>query len=178
LFDLGNWALTTACEQLAKWRHEQLPPIRVSVNLSPVHFQDPGLLDTIKRLLVLHDIPAKSLGLEVTESAMQTESNIDVLMQLRALGISIAIDDFGTGFSCLASLQKLPLDCLKIDKVFVDDIVVNPHSSLLLGTIVGLAKTLGYNMIAEGVETVEQANAIKTLGCDIVQGFFMPRSTL
>jgi len=108
----------------------------------------------------------------VTESAMQTQSNIDMLIQLRALGISIAIDDFGTGFSCLASLQKLPLDCLKIDKVFVDDIVVNPHSSLLLGTIVGLAKTLGYNMIAEGVETIEQANAIKTLGCDIVQGFF------
>lgn len=172
IVELGNWALATACEQLAKWQQAGLPPIRVSVNLAPIHFQDASLLNTIQQLLALHNIPAKSLGLEVTESAMQTQSNIDMLIQLRALGISIAIDDFGTGFSCLASLQKLPLDCLKIDKVFVDDIVVNPHSSLLLGTIVGLAKTLGYNMIAEGVETIEQANAIKTLGCDIVQGFF------
>jgi diguanylate cyclase (GGDEF)-like protein len=172
IVELGNWALKTACEQLAEWQQAGLPPIRVSVNLSPSHFQDPHLISTVKMLLATNNIAAEYLGVEVTESTMQTKSNIEALKQLRALGVSVAIDDFGTGFSCLASLQKLPLDCLKIDKVFIDDILVNPHSSLLLGTIIGLARTLGYSMIAEGVETLEQANAIKTLGCDIMQGFF------
>ncbi|MGZ8227073.1 MAG: EAL domain-containing protein [Methylococcaceae bacterium] len=172
IVDIGNWALKTVCEQIAEWRRSGLPFIRVAVNLSPSHFQDPKLIDTVQELLTDTDVPSHYLELEVTESTMQTKGNIEALKQLRALGVKIAIDDFGTGFSCLASLQKLPLDCLKIDKIFVDDILFNPHSSLLLGTIIELAKTLGYTMIAEGVETREQALAIQALGCDIVQGFF------
>ncbi|GAB6139684.1 hypothetical protein JCM14076_04130 [Methylosoma difficile] len=172
IVELGNWALKTVCEQLAQWQKQGIPLTRVSVNLSPSHFQDAHLVSTVKKLLAVNHIPAQYLGLEVTESTMQTKSNIETLKQLRALGVSIAIDDFGTGFSCLASLQKLPLDCLKIDKVFIDDVLLNPHSSLLLETIIGLARSLGYSMIAEGVESVEQAYAIKTLGCDVMQGFF------
>ncbi len=172
MIELGNWALKTACEQIANWHRSGLPFIQVAVNLSPAHFQDPGLVETVRDLLETTGVPAQYLEVEVTESAMQTKGHIEVFTQLRALGVKIAIDDFGTGFSCLASLQQLPLDCLKIDKRFVDDILYNPNTSLLLETIIGLARALGYTLVAEGVETREQAIAIQKLGCYIIQGYF------
>jgi EAL domain-containing protein (putative c-di-GMP-specific phosphodiesterase class I) len=103
---------------------------------------------------------------------MQTKGHIEVFKELRKIGVKIAIDDFGTGFSCLASLKHLPLDCLKIDKLFVDDMLYNSHTSLLLGTIIGLANALGYTLVAEGAETRDQALVLQGLGCNIVQGFF------
>jgi EAL domain-containing protein (putative c-di-GMP-specific phosphodiesterase class I) len=113
--------------------------------------------------------------LEVTESAIQTFGSLSVFKQLRELGVKIAIDDFGTGYSCLASLKQLPLDCLKIDKVFVDDVLSNPHTALLLGTIIGLANALDYTLVAEGVETKEQALIMHGLGCHIIQGYLFSR---
>lgn len=169
--ELGNWALKTACEQMSAWHRSGMPFMQMAVNLSPSHFQDPALVGQVKNLLAENNIPARYLELEVTENAMQTKGHIEVFTQLRKLGVKIAIDDFGTGFSCLASLQKLPLDCLKIDKIFVDEMLDNPHTSLLLGTIIGLANALGYTMVAEGVETSEQATAIQALGCNIIQGY-------
>jgi EAL domain-containing protein (putative c-di-GMP-specific phosphodiesterase class I) len=151
------------------------PFIRVAVNISPYHFKNASLLDTVQDLLDQTQVPAEFLELEVTESAMQTEGHVDIFKQLRKLGVKIAIDDFGTGFSCLASLNQLPLDCLKIDKIFVDDVLYNPHTSLLLGTIIGLANALGYTLIAEGVETKEQALVMHGLGCHIIQGFFFSK---
>ena len=171
IVELGNWVLKTACEQMSLWRLSGMPLMQMAVNLSPSHFQDPTLVDTVRNLLAEHHIPAYYLELEVTENAMQTKGHIEVFNQLRELGVKIAIDDFGTGFSCLASLQKLPLDCLKIDKIFVDEMLYNAHTSLLLGTIVGLANALGYSIVAEGVETKEQATAIQNLGCSLIQGF-------
>jgi diguanylate cyclase (GGDEF)-like protein len=171
IVELGNWVLKTACEQMSSWHRSGLPFMQMAVNLSPSHFQDPALVDTVRSLLTENRIPPHYLELEVTENAMQTKGHIEVFNQLRALGVRIAIDDFGTGFSCLASLQKLPLDCLKIDKVFIDEMLHNPHTSLLLGTIIGLANTLGYSIIAEGVETRDQAAAIQNLGCNLMQGF-------
>jgi EAL domain-containing protein (putative c-di-GMP-specific phosphodiesterase class I) len=119
LIDLGNWAIKTACEQMAAWHRSGLPFIQVAVNLAPAHFQEADLLDTVQALLAKTGVPAQFLELEVTESAMQTKGSIDIFQQLRAIGVKIAIDDFGTGFSCLASLKQLPLDCLKIDKIFI-----------------------------------------------------------
>jgi diguanylate cyclase (GGDEF)-like protein/PAS domain S-box-containing protein len=170
--DLGNWVLTKIFEQMLLWHSQGLPYIRIAVNISPNHFKNDSLLATVQQLLTSTQIPAHYLELEVTESAMQTEGHIDVFKQLRNWGVKIAIDDFGTGFSCLASLNQLPLDCLKIDKIFVDDVLYNPHTSLLLGTIIGLANALGYALIAEGVESKEQALVMHGLGCHIIQGFY------
>ncbi len=172
IVELGNWAIKTVCEQMSKWHRSGLPFIQVAVNLSPAHFQDLGLIDTVQDLLNKTGIPAQYLELEVTESAMQTIGHIEVFKQLREIGVKIAIDDFGTGFSCLASLKQLPLDCLKIDKIFVEDMLYNSHTSLLLGTIIGLANALDYTLVAEGVESKDQALVLQGLGCNILQGFF------
>jgi len=172
IVELGNWAIKTVCEQMSKWHRSGLPFIQVAVNLSPAHFQDLGLIDTVQDLLNKTGIPAQYLELEVTESAMQTKGHIEVFKQLREIGVKIAIDDFGTGFSCLASLKQLPLDCLKIDKIFVEDMLYNSHTSLLLGTIIGLANALDYTLVAEGVESKDQALVLQGLGCNILQGFF------
>lgn len=173
--ELGNWVLKAACEQIMQWHQSGLPYIQIAVNLSAMHFEDSSLLNTVETILANTGVPAKYIDLEVTESAMQEKGCLDIIKQLRELGIKISIDDFGTGYSCLASLKQLPLDCLKIDKIFVDDVETNPHTSLLLGTIIGLANALDYQLIAEGVETKEQALIMYALGCNIIQGYFFSR---
>lgn len=173
--ELGNWALKTACKQIASWHNSGLPYTQVAVNLSALHFQDDSLINTVQTILTETGVPAKYLELEVTESAMQAEQCLHIITQLRKIGIKISIDDFGTGYSCLASLKQLPLDCLKIDKVFVDDVLSNPHTPLLLGAIIGLANALNYNLIAEGVETREQALVMHGLGCQLIQGYYFSR---
>jgi diguanylate cyclase (GGDEF)-like protein len=172
---LGNWALRTACEQIAEWHNAGLPYIQVGVNISPAYFQDPGLLDTIKDILEKTQVPPQYLQLEITENGLQTVSRIDIFNQLRALGVKIAIDDFGSGFSSLASLKQLPLDGLKIDKMFIEDLMSNPHTPLLLGTIIGLANALNFTLVAEGVETKDQASVMQGLGCHVMQGYLFSR---
>ncbi|MGZ8922543.1 MAG: EAL domain-containing protein [Methylosarcina sp.] len=176
IVDLGNWVLRTVFNQIVQWKNKGLPYIRVAVNISPYHFKDDSLLKNVHELLEYTQVPAEFLELEVTESAMQTEGHLDVFNKLRKLGVKIAIDDFGTGYSCLASLNQLPLDCLKIDKIFVDDVLNNPQTSLLIGTIIGLANAFDYSLIAEGVETKEQALVMHGLGCHIMQGFFFSQA--
>jgi diguanylate cyclase (GGDEF)-like protein len=173
--ELGIWVLQKVCRQILQWRQEGLPFLQVAVNIAPSHFQDPLLLVTIQELLQETGIPSHYLELEVTESAIQTAGSLDVFGQLRALGIKIALDDFGTGYSCLASLKQLPLDYLKIDKMFVDDVFFNTHTALLLGTIIDLADALGYIVVAEGVESKDQAILMQGLGCHILQGYLFSR---
>ncbi|MEQ1638122.1 MAG: EAL domain-containing protein [Methylococcales bacterium] len=175
IVELGNWVLKKACTQMALWHEEGLPYMQIAVNIASAHFKDPSLLKTVQEALHITGVPPQYLELEVTESAMQTEGYLDVFKHLREYGVKIAIDDFGTGYSCLASLQQLPLDSLKIDKVFVDDVLVNPRTSLLLGTIIGLAKALNYILVAEGVETMDQALVMHGLGCNIIQGYLFSR---
>ncbi len=171
IVDLGNWALRTACKQIAAWYEDGYPYIQIAVNISPLHFKDDGLVGTIGHLLEEFDIPPEYLELEVTESAMQAEKYLDIFKELREIGVRISIDDFGTGYSCLASLKQLPLDCIKIDKIFVDDVLTNAHTPLLLGAIIGLANALKYKLVAEGVESKEQAVVMHGLGCQIIQGY-------
>ncbi len=172
---LGYWALKTACEQIADWHRAGLPYIQVGVNISPAYFQDPGLLDTIKYLLEQTQVPAQYLQLEITETGLQNVYSIDTFKQLRKLGVKIAIDDFGSGFSSLASLKQLSLDGLKIDKMFIEDLLTNPHTPLLLGTIIGLANALNLTLVAEGVETIDQALVMYGLDCHIMQGYLFSR---
>ncbi len=172
IIDLGNWAIKAACEQIIRWHEAGLPYVQVAVNLSALHFQESKLVETVQSILESTGVPAKYLELEVTESAMQTKECLNIIKNLRQLGVKISIDDFGTGYSCLSSLKQLPLDSLKIDKIFVDDVLTNPDTALLLGTIIGLANALNYQLIAEGVETKDQALIMHGLGCHIIQGYF------
>lgn len=172
---LGYWSLKTACEQIAEWHEAGLPYIKIGVNISAAYFQDPSFLDSIKEILFSTEIPAQYLHLEISETGLQSVGQIEIFNQLRQLGVKIVIDDFGSGFSSLASLKQLPLDGLKIDKMFIEDLMSNPHTPLLLGTIIGLANALNFDLVAEGVETQDQAKIMLNLGCQVMQGYFFSR---
>jgi EAL domain-containing protein (putative c-di-GMP-specific phosphodiesterase class I) len=173
---LGDWVLETACRQAVVWREMGLPRFQMAVNISPTHFQDPALATTVVRILAETGWDATDLELEVTESVVQTTGeNIDLFNNMRAIGLKIAIDDFGTGYSSLASLKYLPIDCLKIDRLFVADMLNDPDSSIILGAIVNVAHALGHEVIAEGVESRDQAIALYGLGCETVQGYYFSR---
>lgn len=172
---IGCWVIETACQQLMTWNQAGMNLVPVSVNISPLQFRSPDLCDTVEQALTRSKLPAQYLELEVTESVMQTEGDLQIFAKLKQLGIKIAIDDFGTGYSSLASLKELPVDCLKIDRVFVQDVLYNPQTPVLLGTIIGLANAMNYNLIAEGVETIDQALVMSGLGCEIIQGYYFSK---
>lgn len=169
---LGGWVIGAACRQLKAWHDLGLTPLTVAVNVSASQFRDPQLLEILNAALKASDLPAEALTLEVTESVMQTEADMAIFRQLKAMNCKIAIDDFGTGYSSLASLKHMPVDCLKIDRVFVQDVLSNPQTPILLGTIIGMANAMAFKMVAEGVETIEQAMVMSGLGCQIIQGFY------
>ena len=174
--DLGEWAIHEACRQTAAWRRDGDWDVRVCVNISATHFQKPDLVSVVQAALDEFDVDPSRLELEVTETALQyTDATIDVLEQLKAKRVGVAIDDFGTGYSSLGSLQHLPVDCLKIDRMFVRDLAASPKDAVLLGTIMTLAHTLEFRVVAEGVEEVEQLDILRGLDCDLVQGFYFSK---
>jgi len=173
---LGEWVLRTACAQAVAWHETGLPGLQVAVNISPLHFADPAIIDQVSEVLRQTGMMARDLELEITETAVQaTVDSLDTFHALKALGVGIAIDDFGTGYSSLGSLKHLPIDKLKIDRVFVRDMLENAQDAVILGTIVGLAHAMGYAVIAEGVEHLEQIQVLAGFGCDQVQGFYVAR---
>jgi diguanylate cyclase (GGDEF)-like protein/PAS domain S-box-containing protein len=170
---LGQWVLETASQQMRIWqsRIPDDPPLLISVNLSARHFLQPDLLKQCRKILEDTQLSHSSLSLEVTESAMMPdpESAIEVMCQLKSLGIKIALDDFGTGYSSLSYLHRFPLDSLKIDRSFVGRIMEDDE---IVRTIITLGLNLGLKVIAEGVETVEQAAKLQELGCEFAQGYY------
>ncbi len=173
---LGEWVLKTACQQAMAWRDMGLPELQLAVNISASHFQDADFISMVEKTLEDSGFPASLLELEVTESVTQpTSRNISIFTRLRKMGIRIAIDDFGTGYSSLASLKLLPIDCLKIDRLFIKDMLQNPESSILLGTIIGAAHALGHAVVAEGVEEDDQVKVLTAIGSDFIQGFYFSK---
>ncbi len=169
---LGNWVLLAACRQAAAWADAGLPEIRMAVNISPLHLHDPTLVATVRSALAETGLPANLLEIELTESAVQSDAtSLRVLRELQGLGVRISIDDFGTGYSSLGSLRNLPINTLKVDRVFVADVLDNSSDAVMLGTIIGLAHALGFNVVAEGVEQREQAAVLAGLSCDLAQGY-------
>ncbi len=171
---LGEWVIQTACEQLQAWRAQgitQLP--RMSVNLSIRQLNQENLVEVIQHILAVTQIAPAQLELEITESTImnQPEANIAILDQLHALGITIAVDDFGTGYSSLAYLKLLPLDALKIDRMFVQDILLD-NNAVLVKAIITLGKSLGLLVVAEGVETKQQLDFLREHQCDEMQGYY------
>jgi diguanylate cyclase (GGDEF)-like protein len=166
---LGEWALTEACSKIA-----QLPAdLNLAVNLSPVQFSAPDLVDVVQRALAASGLAAHRLELEITESLLleNNEHTLSMLRRLRQLGVSIALDDFGTGYSALSYLRKFPLDKIKIDRSFVTDIATRSDQVAIIQAVLSIARALGMTVTAEGVETVVQKDFLKALGCDNAQGF-------
>jgi len=175
IIDIGRWVLRRACMSVARWQ-SQFPreeALRVSVNVSPVQFHDPGFLEELKA--VLHDskLTPNSLMLEITEGVLvhDSEAVANRLNEIKKLGVRLAIDDFGTGYSSLGYLRRFPIDLLKIDKSFVDFVASGPEESALAHAVVKLGDTLGLGVVAEGVESEDQASVLLDMGCDFAQGY-------
>ncbi|WP_154678231.1 putative bifunctional diguanylate cyclase/phosphodiesterase [Paraburkholderia nodosa] len=179
IIPLGRHVLEQSCLQLAKWQQTfaSNPPLQVSVNLSPRQFDDPSLIDDVAAALRAACISPDSLRLEVTEGLIMrdTEKSIETLRRLKDYGVTIAIDDFGTGYSSLSYLRRLPLDVLKIDRSFVQGIGQNTEDDSIVRAIISLAQSLGLSLIAEGIETPEQANLLREWSCDSGQGYLFSR---
>jgi diguanylate cyclase (GGDEF)-like protein/PAS domain S-box-containing protein len=176
---IGQWAIREACRQIQVWQG-QFPdePLAISVNLSSVQLSQPGLVEEIGRVLDETGIDGKHLKLEITESVLvdNAESAVVTLRQIKALNIRLCLDDFGTGYSSLSYLHRLPIDTIKIDRSFVSTLGMDEDNPEIARTIVMLAHNLGIDVIAEGIETVEQMERLRDLRCDFGQGnyFSMP----
>lgn len=176
IISLGEWVLRTACFQARSWQKEGFP-LNLAVNLSARQFQDRDLSKRIWNILQESSLDPHSLNLEVTESSLveNPDAAIEILSQLQKLGVSISIDDFGTGHSSLGYLRSLPVDVLKIDKSFISSITTEPDDATLVKAMITLAHDLRLRVVAEGVETNEQLQALNDLGCDEWQGFLRSR---
>ena len=173
---LTEWVLKTACNQAVAWKKAGLPAIRMAVNISPVHFLDKDFVSLIKRVIDETGMVPSELELEVTESVVQTDQqNLSIFRELKDLGVLLAIDDFGTGYSSFASLKHLAVDCLKIDKYFIDDMLTNRKSKVLIGSMIKMGHNLEHEIIAEGVETASQCHTLQKLGCGTVQGYLFSK---
>ena len=173
---LTEWVLRTACHQVVEWKKAGLPAIRIAVNISPVHFLDKDFVSLIKQILDETGMVPAELELEVTESVVQTDQqNLSIFQDLKDLGVLLAIDDFGSGYSSFASLKHLTVDCLKIDKYFIDDMLIEHKSMTLVSTMIEMGHNLDYEIIAEGVETPEQNQMLQKLGCETAQGYLLSK---
>jgi len=170
---ISDRVMEKSCAQIKQWRDMGLDVPHVAVNLSTRHFYQSDLLIRIKRLLQKYQLRGNDLAIEITETtAMESpDAIIPVLNGLKDLGVTLAIDDFGTGHSSLAYLKKFPVDTLKIDRVFVSDLQNGPDDEALVNGILSLANAFGLQVVAEGVETLEQANMLREKGCQVAQGY-------
>jgi diguanylate cyclase (GGDEF)-like protein/PAS domain S-box-containing protein len=175
---IGEWVLKTACAQARSWLDRGHDPIRMMVNISARQFQERKLGDLIDRTLASTGLPADLLELEITESVVMrdTEDTIRSLNNLKAKGLRLSVDDFGTGYSSLGYLKLFPVDALKIDRSFVRDISVDAFDEAIAAAIVGLARSLHLQVIAEGVETVTQLAFLRRVGCDEMQGHLFSKA--
>jgi diguanylate cyclase (GGDEF)-like protein/PAS domain S-box-containing protein len=177
ILSMGEWVLRAACQQLRDWRKLGLTQISVGINVSVLQLLRGSLCDFLQEQLRANNLPAERIELEVTESMVMQNAQqaTAVLNELRALGVSLAIDDFGTGYSSLVYLKRLPIDTLKIDKEFIDDLTRDPDDEAITSTIITKGHSIGLNVIAEGVETEAQLNFLRDHGCDEIQGHWLSR---
>jgi diguanylate cyclase (GGDEF)-like protein len=175
IVSLGQWALTQACHDAARWPKgggKGAAP-GVAVNVAPVQFEEPEFAAAVERALAAADLAPHRLELEITERSLMRDPPevAGVLVRLGQLGVHITVDDFGTGYSALAYLRRYPVDALKIDRAFVADLPRNPNDAAIVRAIIGLAHSLNLGVVAEGVDNAGQLDFLKAEGCDQVQGF-------
>jgi EAL domain-containing protein (putative c-di-GMP-specific phosphodiesterase class I) len=171
---IGEWVLDQGCRQLREWHDQGFGELRMAINLSTVQLHHAELPRVVNNLMQVYRLPPRSLELEVTETGLMEDITTAAqhLLSLRRSGALIAIDDFGTGYSSLSYLKSLPLDKIKIDKSFVQDLFDDEDDATIVRAIIQLGKSLGMQVIAEGVETLEQEAYIIAQGCNEGQGYF------
>lgn len=177
IIPLGHWVINVACQQLADWREQGLPPLPIAINLSPRQLRDDALVGTILAALARHDLPGSLLEIEITEGSISGEAKLVIsrLERLHEHGLRIAMDDYGSGLSNLSLLKSLPIHALKIDRSLISDIHNHHSDAIIVHSTITLAHNLGFLVVAEGVETSEQLLHLKIAGCDEVQGYFFQR---
>jgi EAL domain-containing protein (putative c-di-GMP-specific phosphodiesterase class I) len=174
---VGEWVLRRACADARSWRESWQRPLRVSVNVSALQFADPELPAIVQRILTEEQMPVGSLELEITENLMMRDPVLTgtTLHALHTLGVRVAIDDFGIGYSSLSYLKHFPLDVLKIDQTFVRDLTRDPGDAIIVDASISLGHKLGFEVVAEGVETQEQLDFLRAQGCGVAQGYHFSR---
>jgi EAL domain-containing protein (putative c-di-GMP-specific phosphodiesterase class I) len=171
--EIDMWVLGEACRQYAFWQSEGYKPVRIAVNMSRTSLANATLAQKICGTIARAGLDTSSIQIELTESTMLEEGEVprETLRRLKQAGISLALDDFGTGYSSLSCLHRLPVDTVKIDKSFIQHLQEDAHSLPFVEAIIGVAKTLGLLIVAEGIETEDQSSTMRRLGCDFLQGF-------
>ncbi len=177
IIPIGEWVLRTACAQAKSWQGQGLPPLRMAVNLSVAQFEQPDFTRLVARILSDTGLQPDCLELEITESLLMKDVNtaVGVLRALKDMGIKLAIDDFGTGYSSLNSLKRLPIDRLKIDRSFVQDISIDPDDAAIALAVIAMAHSMNLRVVAEGVETDAQLTFLRSRDCDEMQGYYFSR---
>ena len=182
ILELGEWLLKEACQQLQTWRRKYafLPHInslKMSINLACQQLQEPNFIHKLDRILDETGLDGRFLRLEITESALiEPDGNIqEILKQIRSRNITLSIDDFGTGYSSLSYLRRFPIDNLKIDRSFIEQMNIDSENFEIVRLIITLAKTLGMDTVSEGVETLQQLNQLKAMGCEFGQGYLFSK---
>jgi len=174
---IGEWVVRTACCQARKWQDEGLPPVSVAVNVSAVQFRQEGFCELIRRVLHETGLAPQYLELELTESLLLANADLmlSVVQELKAMGVTLAIDDFGTGYSSFSYLRQFRVSKLKIDRVFIRDVAVNPDDAAITTAIISMAKSLRLKVIAEGVEDEAQMSFLRAHQCDEIQGYYFSK---
>ncbi|MES2949472.1 MAG: EAL domain-containing protein [Pseudomonadota bacterium] len=177
ILPLGEWVLAEACRQQVLWQQQGLRPLKIAINMSARQFRQDELTDRIAAIFTGTGADPAQFILELTESMVMhdVDSTLMSLRALKKLGVSLSLDDFGTGYSSLSYLRRFPIDELKIDRSFINDIHTNADDAAIAGAIIAMARSLGLSVVAEGVENKEQADLLSTLGCNQVQGYYYAR---
>ena len=177
ILPLGEWVLAEACKQKVLWQQQDMPDVKISINMSARQFRQEDLTDRIAGVFASTGADPRQFIMELTESMVMhdVDSTFHSLTALKNLGLSLSLDDFGTGYSSLSYLRRFPIDELKIDRSFINDIHTNPDDAAIAGAIIAMARSLGLSVVAEGVENKEQATLLSSLGCDQVQGYYYAR---
>jgi diguanylate cyclase (GGDEF)-like protein/PAS domain S-box-containing protein len=177
IHEVGRWVVRKVIEDHLRWVNAGLPAVRIAANVSALQLRSRGFIEELRQALGTDANAAAGLELEITESLIMEDVRLSTesLQAIRAMGVTIAIDDFGTGFSSLSYLSTLAVDTLKIDRSFVSDMTTGQQGLILVSTIINLAHSLKLNVVAEGVETIEQSDLLRSLGCDEMQGFLVSK---
>ena len=177
ILPIGEWVVRTACRQARKWQDEGLPAVSVAVNVSAIQFRQDGFCELIRRVLHETGLAPQYLELELTESLLLANANLmlSVVQELKAIGVTLAIDDFGTGYSSFSYLRQFRVSKLKIDRVFIRDVAVNPDDAAIASAIISMAKSLHLKVIAEGVEDEAQMSFLRAHQCDEIQGYYFSK---
>jgi diguanylate cyclase (GGDEF)-like protein len=180
IFSIGEWVLGEACRQARLWQLEGLPFIRIAVNISPMYFRQPKFLEAVRVALLDHALEPRYLEVELAESTVMhhAETSVGILEELSRMGVVVSITDFGTGYSSMSYLRRFPIDKLKIDRSFINDLTTNSDAVSIVKAIIALAHSLRLKVVAEGVETSEQLQQLRELGCDQFQGYYRSAAVL